>query len=504
MIQRADGYGPPDRLGGWADLLGGRLKGADESTPVRALADDSRAVTRGAIFFARRGAADDGRRYVADAHARGAVAVVADAELSSTVPLIRVHDVAYALRVAADAWYERPQDDLDLVGITGTKGKTTTAWLAAAALRQAGVRTALFGTIAHEVGDGTSEPATNTTPGTLELRRLLAAARDRGARAAVMEVSSHALDQGRVAGLDFRAAVFTNLGRDHLDYHDGLDAYFAAKARLFQDLGVHATAVVNREDERWWQLQRVSRGRVLGFGEMPEADLRAHDIRLSAVETRFALTIAGERQIDVTTPLVGRHNVMNLVAAVGAVKALGVDVVEAARGASGVTGVPGRLERIRPSGDLNVFVDYAHTEEALREVLTFLTELGGSSLVCVVGCGGDRDRTKRPLMARAAAELAETAVLTSDNPRTEDPLDILGDMVAGLDEADRQRVLVEPDRREAIRRAVLEARPGACVVIAGKGHETYQIQGTEKIPFDDAKEVRAALALRLRALERVE
>jgi UDP-N-acetylmuramoyl-L-alanyl-D-glutamate--2,6-diaminopimelate ligase len=353
--------------------------------------------------------------------------------------------------------------------------------------------------VAYDLCDGPPLPAGNTTPGVLELRRLLARARKAGCTSAVMEVSSHALDQRRTAGLDFRAGVFTNLASDHLDYHKTREAYFEAKAKLFAGLPTWGTAVLNREDPVWPRLAALCRGPVLTYGERPEADLKAVKIALSAQRTAFRLMVAGDGAVDVTTPLVGRHNVLNFLAAVGAAMGLGVDAVAAAEGASRLEGVRGRLERVEEPGDLHVFVDYAHTEDALRQVLSFLTHVGATPLTCVIGCGGDRDRTKRPKMARVAAEMAERAVFTSDNPRTEEPRAILAEMLAGLTPEQKNRALVEVDRREAIRRAVLEAPSGASVLVAGKGHEAYQIVGTQKLPFDDVTEVREALRLRAKS-----
>jgi UDP-N-acetylmuramoyl-L-alanyl-D-glutamate--2,6-diaminopimelate ligase len=485
---------PPRTLADWARRLGGRLAGPAAAVPPGAaglptgLADDSREVLPGHLFFARRGRAADGLAFARAAVAAGAAAVVTDDEVPADLPALLVPDVAAALEAAADLWYARPQDALDLVAVTGTKGKTTTARLVAAALRGAGVPTAVLGTIGHDLGAGPPEPAANTTPGLLA--------------AAVLEVASHALDPGRTAGLAVRAALFTNLGRDHLDYHGDLEAYLAAKRRLFEGLERSAAAVLNATDPVCPRLAAACRGPVLTYGDVAGADLRAEGVQLAADRTRFRLR-AGERDpIAVETPLVGRHNVLNLLAAVGAATTLGVDLADAVRGAESLAGVRGRLERVTPSGDLHVFVDYAHTEESLREVLGFLRGVGAVPLTCVIGCGGDRDRTKRPRMARAAAELAERAILTSDNPRTEDPARILDDMTAGLDDALRARTLVLPDRREAIRRAVAEAPPGGTVLVAGKGHEDYQILGTTKVPFDDAEEARTALRPRLPASER--
>lgn len=490
---------PPRTLSELAHLLGGALRGAAPGARLAGLSDDSRSVLAGEAFFARPGSKVDGAAFAADAVRRGAAVVVSEEDLPASLPLLRVGDAAEALRLAADAWYGRPQDGLDLVGVTGTKGKTTCTYLTASALRHAGRRTAVIGTISYDVGDGAPIPANNTTPGVLELRRLFARARAAGNTAVAMEVSSHALDQGRTAGLDFRAGVFTNLASDHLDYHRTPEAYFEAKARLFDALPSWGTAVLNREDPVWHRLADRVRGRVLTYGEPAECDLRAERITLSAQRTAFRLVVAGEGAVDVSTSLVGRHNVLNLLGAVGAAIGLGVDPVRAAAGASLLEGVRGRLERVPGSGDLHAFVDYAHTEDSLRQVLSFLANVGALPLTCVIGCGGDRDRTKRPRMARVAAELAAQAVFTSDNPRTEDPQAILDEMLTGLSPEQRARALVVLDRREAIRRAVLAAPSGSTVLVAGKGHEDYQIVGAAKLPFDDVTEVREALALRAAA-----
>lgn len=484
-----------------AELLAAEVRGRAD-VAITGLADDSRLVEAGNVFFARRGPLADGSTYARAAAEQGAVAVVASAPLDIDVPTLVVPDVHAALVRAADAWYGAPQDDLTLVGITGTKGKTTTAWIAAAALRACELKPAVLGTIAHDLGEGRTEASENTTPGVLALRRLLARARDAGCKAAVLEVSSHALDQLRTAGLAFKAAVFTNLASDHLDYHGDPDSYAAAKAKLFEGLASTSTAVLNREDAAWTRMASCTRGSVLTYGTSPEADLRAADIVLTPHSTRFRLHVAGDGQRDVTTTLVGMHNVLNLLAALGACAGLGLDPIVAAEGAAAVGQVPGRLERVeREHGedDIDVFVDYAHTEDALRQVLVFLRSVGAVPVTCVIGCGGDRDRSKRPRMARVAIEQADVAVFTSDNPRSEDPAAILADMGSGLDPAERARSTVIADREAAIRHAIRTAPVGATVLVAGKGHETYQLLGTERLPFDDAAICRDALRARASA-----
>jgi UDP-N-acetylmuramoyl-L-alanyl-D-glutamate--2,6-diaminopimelate ligase len=494
----------PRTAGALAALLGGapagvRLVGAPPATPVKGLADDSRDVRAGDAFFARSGSRVEGSGYARAALASGAALVVAREVVAHDVPTLLVPDVEAALRAVADAWWGTPQEALDLVGITGTKGKTTTSWLVRGALAAAGRRCAVLGTIAYDVGDGVPRDASNTTPGALALRRLLADARDAGSTACAMEVSSHALHQGRVEGLDFRVAVLTNLASDHLDYHETPEAYFEAKALLFSRLDPTATAVLHRDDPSWARFAAKTRSRVVTYGTRPECDVRASDVRLAADGTTFRVAFAGDGDVEVRTPLVGRHNVANLLGAIAAAKALGVEGVVAAEGAAAVSGIRGRLERVEPSGDLHVFVDYAHTEDALRQVLGFLNTVGALPLTCVFGCGGDRDRTKRPRMGAVAAELSDRVIVTSDNPRTEDPQRILREVEAGIAPGSRATASTVADRREAIRRAILEAPAGSTVLVAGKGHEDYQIVGAAKVPFDDVTEARAALALRAAA-----
>jgi UDP-N-acetylmuramoyl-L-alanyl-D-glutamate--2,6-diaminopimelate ligase len=481
-----------------ATTAGVRLVGADASLRISGLVDDSREAAPGTVFFARSGTKSDGLGFVRAARAAGSVLVVARELSASDVPTLLVPDVEAALREAADAWYGRPQDAIDLVGITGTKGKTTTSYLTRGALAASGRRCAVIGTIAYDVGDGRLREAPNTTPGALALRQLLAQARDAGSTACVMEISSHALDQARVEGLSMKVGVLTNLASDHLDYHKTPAAYFEAKSKLFSGLAPASTAVLNREDAAWARFAARSRCRVVTYGGGPECDFRATHVELAADGTTFRLAVGSEAEIEVATPLVGRHNIANLLAAVAAASALGVDPVTAVEGATSVRGVRGRLERVEPSGDLHVFVDYAHTEDALRQVLGFLRTVGALPITCVFGCGGDRDRTKRPRMGAVAAELSDRTIVTSDNPRTEDPVEILFEIESGIPSAARGHVTTVADRREAIRRAILEAPAGSTVLVAGKGHETYQILGTTKVPFDDVAEAKEALALRAR------
>jgi len=476
---------------------------------VSRVTSDSRTVTPGTAFFAVRGSQQDGHDFAAEAARRGAAAVVAERQVSChPAPLARVADARRALALAAARLEGNPGEALSLAGVTGTNGKTTVAWLVDACLRQAGVPSGLVGTVTYRWPGG-ERPAPHTTPDAVALQALLAEMRRAGARAAVLEVSSHALDQERVAGLPFRTAGFTNLTRDHLDYHGDLERYFRAKRRLFAEgLAPGGVAVVNGDDPFGIRLYRelAAAGRTAWrFGVGAGAELRAHAVEMSLAGIEASLeTPAG--LLALRSPLVGAHNLENLLLAAGMALGLGLAPAAVAAGLSASPGAPGRLERIERGG-VNAFVDYAHTDDALRRVTEALRRLAPRRLLVVFGCGGDRDRGKRPLMGEAAGRAADLSVVTSDNPRGEEPLAIIGEILPGLERAGARRLeaaaaraggsgyAVVPDRREAIALALAAARPGDVVLIAGKGHEAYQITGSERRPFDDREEARRALGI---------
>ena len=457
---------------------------------VSGLAADSRKAGPGTLFLAVPGAKEDGAAYAAEAVRRGAAAVLAAHPLDLPVPVVVVPDLRAVAADLAAAWFGRPALSLACVGITGTKGKTTTAFLLHAILESAGMPSGLLGTVEYRVGERRL-PAPNTTPGPLELQELLASMVAEGCRAVAMEVSSHALEQRRTRGLPFRAAVLTNVTSDHLDYHGTFEAYREAKGLLFADLGADAAACINDGDPSAPWFAARTRGRVLRFGFGPTCEVAAEGAEAGPDGVAFTLRIGGARA-SVRSPLLGRHNIENMLAAAAAAHGLGLPADAIASGLARLSGVPGRLERV-DDGSLGfrVLVDYAHTEDSLRRVLGFLRPVTPGRLLVLGGCGGDRDRTKRPLMARAMAEMADEAVFTSDNPRTENPADILAQMSAGVPAG--APVTVIPDRREAIRRIVARARRGDTVLIAGKGHETYQVLGDRTVPFDDREEARKAL-----------
>jgi UDP-N-acetylmuramoyl-L-alanyl-D-glutamate--2,6-diaminopimelate ligase len=475
---------------------------------VRGVACDSRRVRPGDVFFALAGAADDGRRFVGDALAAGAVAVVgADVEVRSTVPVVRVRHPRHALGVCAARASGEPSRRVVLAGVTGTNGKTTVTHLLESIWRAAGTHPGLIGTVAYR-WEGAERPAPHTTPDAPTVNGLLAEMLAAGTTHVAMEVSSHALAQARVDGLHFDAVALTNVTRDHLDYHRDFADYVAAKRRLFTDvLGASAkaapAAVINVDRAEGAAIADAARGRVLRVRRAGAADVTASEIQTTLAGSRGVLHLGGER-VPFTVALVGEPHVENALLAAGVAWALGVAPETIATGLGRAAAPPGRLEQIVGPG-FTVIVDYAHSPDALGRLLGTLRAMTDARLITVFGCGGDRDRGKRPLMGRAAGTLSDVVLVTSDNPRTEDPGRILADIEPGVRDAglaplaaaaNGRGYLVEPDRRAAIRMAIERARDGDVVVVAGKGHEDYQIVGTTKHHFDDREEVRAALGTR--------
>ncbi|MFT7537227.1 MAG: UDP-N-acetylmuramoyl-L-alanyl-D-glutamate--2,6-diaminopimelate ligase [Hyphomicrobiaceae bacterium] len=482
---------------------------------VDGLAFHSAEVRPGNLFFAIRGTKNDGTVFAQQAIARGAVAIVAEEPLSLSVPVLVVDNVREALADAARFYYRDPSKAISVIGVTGTNGKTTTGHLIRACLQADRRQVGLIGTIAYEFG-GRRIPASNTTPDPVRIHGYLREMADRFASACVMEVSSHSLDQDRVRGVHFAVGVFTNLSQDHLDYHGDMESYLQAKARLFRALRPGSTAVLNRDDPASIRMaEELETGvNIMWYGMSPEADIRAEDIQPGPDGTRLRIVMPNGAA-ELFLPIVGSHNVENALAAAATALALGASELTVASALEDARAVPGRLELVEPPGGMmrggrvRTFVDYAHTPDALDKVCETLADVCEGDLHVVFGCGGDRDRSKRAPMARAVARHARFAYLTSDNPRSEDPALIIRDMVAGLDTDDRG---VDPhasegversfdlyeviDRAEAIRLACQQAKPGDTVLIAGKGHETYQVFKDSVIPFDDRLEAGRALAAR--------
>jgi UDP-N-acetylmuramoyl-L-alanyl-D-glutamate--2,6-diaminopimelate ligase len=464
---------------------------------IRGVAEDSRKVQPGDLFIARPGAKSDGARFVSDAQKRGAVAVVTQQPIAGCpLPQALVNDAAVAASHLANLFLGRPSETLDVVGITGTKGKTTATYLLRHLLNKFKKPCGVIGTV--EIDDGkTRREADQTTPSAIDVAGYLAAMRANGCKAAGIEVSSHALDQGRVAGVRFAGAAFTNLTGDHMDYHQTMENYAAAKARIFESLDESAVAVVNHHDDWSWRMVRDCRARIVRFGFSEDCDYRAADYKVSSDGTHFILHTP-DGQAEVHMALVGKHNIENALAATAlACEVFGLSVHQISAGLKDAAGAPGRLQAVRCGQPFAVLVDYAHTDDALEKVLTALRPLCKGKLRVMFGCGGDRDRTKRPRMARVAQKLADVVYVTSDNPRTEDPADIIAQICSGLTTKGGS-VFEEIDRGKAIEQIISDASPGDVVLLAGKGHENYQIIGTEKRHFDDAEE--AARVLQSRAV----
>jgi len=465
---------------------------------VPSIAIDSRAVARGGLFVAVKGSAADGHRFVHDAINQGAKVVVVEDDASvddafcmhtGTVKVV-VPDSKAALAAISAEFYGRPADRLRLVGVTGTNGKTTTTSLIHALLSGGAGgsgRAGLIGTIEVKFGD-TARPATHTTPGPPELHAILAEMEKAGCSSVVMEVSSHALDQRRVEGLRFAAAVFTNLTRDHLDYHDTMESYFEAKKSLFTTLDGGAAAVINVDDEWGRRLAGESAGKVMTYAIDADADLRAVGVEPSPSGMKFTMTYLGAT-VGVETTLAGRFNVSNLLATAGVGLSMGMTLEEIGARIGTFPAVRGRFEPVRYPDGRTAIIDYAHTPDALEKTITALRESllreGGGRIITIFGCGGNRDRKKRPLMGRVAASLSDVTIVTSDNPRDEDPEAIIDEILAGIDT--RGEVYRESDRAKAISMGLQMARKGDVVLVAGKGHEEVQVIGNRRLPFSDRK-----------------
>jgi UDP-N-acetylmuramoyl-L-alanyl-D-glutamate--2,6-diaminopimelate ligase len=470
---------------------------ANGDLKIANVAYDSRKISPGGLFVAVRGEKTDGNKFVADALGHGAVAVASEQPRPDAFPAyvvwVEVPDARKALAIIAANYFGRPAEVLKLVGVTGTNGKTTTAYLVDSILRAAGCQVGLLGTVSYRLVRET-RPAKRTTPESLDLQRILGDVVRSGGTHAVLEASSHALAMDRLWGCPFAVAIFTNLTRDHLDYHESFDEYFAAKRRLFEGTGAGAPSVgvINQDDPYGMRLSGLA-ARTLTYGLENGADITtSRKLALSSTGLEFtAATPAGK--IEVKSRLVGRINVYNILAAIGAGVALELSREVIAAGIAQLASVPGRFERIELGQPFLVVVDYAHTDDALRNLVSTAKELVPEGrIITLFGCGGDRDRTKRPLMGEAAGRGSDLVVLTSDNPRSEDPLLIINDAIVGVQRTDA-KCFVEPDRERAIEIALDQARPGDIVLLAGKGHETTQVLRDRTIALDDRDVARRIL-----------
>lgn len=455
---------------------------------------DSRLVKEGSLFFCIKGHHLNGHHFVRQAEMNGAAAIIAQEKISAPLPVVYVSDSHRALAMVADYYYGRPSRGLHLIGVTGTNGKTTITYLVQAIQEAAGVHTGLIGTMGmHYMSHFV--PVDNTTPEVHLIHKNLAAMKNEGAASVVMETSSNALYDGRVRGCDFNVGIFTNLTEDHLDLHGTMKDYMYAKSLLFSQLGNTydpdriKVAVLNVDDKVSAVYRHMTAAAVITYGIDNEADFRAEDIRITPVGTTFTLVAEGKRYF-VQMKLIGKFSVYNVLAALAACSVKHLDMVKMIEAVENVSGVPGRFETVHAGQDFTVIVDYSHTPDSLENALTTIKEFAKKRIITVVGCGGDRERGKRPVMAKIAVDYSDQVILTSDNPRTEDPNEILREMEAGVTGRDYRKIV---DRREAIRYAVQHAETGDIILIAGKGHETYQIVGTVKHHFDDREAAREAI-----------
>ena len=487
------------RLKRLAALIEGAQIIGDPDTIVTDIVQDSRQASRGAMFVAMQGAHVDGHSFIPEVIKKGAAVIMTEQAIEppAGTAVLKVPALDAALQIVVPAFWDYPGRQLRMIGITGTNGKTTTSYLIRAILREAGRKTGLIGTIQILIGDK-KLPVHNTTPNVVDLQRILATMVDEGMEYAVMEVSSHALDQDRVAGCEFDTAVFTNLTQDHLDYHKTMKNYRLAKAKLFAGLAAGTkpgkTAVVNIDDEAGaFMLEHTTAERITYAIKDEKADLRAVEVRLHASGADFAVQ-GGFGRIKLQLAITGLFNVYNVLGAVGAALAEEIPVGVIEKALTAFRGVPGRFELIDCGQPFAVVVDYAHTPDGLENILRTAREITPHHIITVFGCGGDRDRTKRPIMGRIAAELSDAVIATSDNPRSEDPTSILAEVMTGVREKiGNKAVEAIPDRRQAIFVAIAMAHPGDTVIIAGKGHEDYQILKDKTIHFDDREVAREAL-----------
>jgi UDP-N-acetylmuramoyl-L-alanyl-D-glutamate--2,6-diaminopimelate ligase len=497
------GHSMPGLTAGQSIKLSALLAGVEGSVPasasdldIRQVVCDSRKVQPRALFFALHGAKADGNAFIRDAVARGSVAIASEdappATMPSSVAWIRVAHARKALAITAANFFGHPAAALQLVAVTGTNGKTTTTSLVDAIIKASGAKTGLFGTIAYHTPTG-DYPAPNTTPESVDLQGFLAEIRDAGGRYGVLEASSHSLAMDRLWGCHFAAAVFTNLTREHMDYHKTFEDYFAAKLRLFEGTGAGTpdTAVLNIDDEYGKRLKGLAKN-VVTYGLDSSAQLTTRKFQLTFSGLSFmAQTPKGK--IDIESSLVGRINVYNILAAIGAAQALGLSNEVIATGIRNLKNVSGRFQPIAMGQPFLVVVDYAHTDDALENLIRTARELNAKGrIITLFGCGGLKDRTKRPVMGEVSGRLSDLTILSSDNPKTEDPLKIISDIVVGLQKT-QGKYIIEPDREKAIGLAIDEARAGDILLLAGKGHENYQILADRTLEFDDREVARRAL-----------
>jgi len=462
--------------------------------PIKGISCNSKNVSDGFIFVAIKGNRQDGNKFIREAIARGAKTVIVDDARQSKaagkgkVSFIAVKDTRKALAKLAAEFYNHPSSKIKVVGITGTNGKTTITYLIEALLKKSGSSPAVIGTINYRFKDKIIV-SKNTTPGPVELESMLADMLRQGVDYCLMEVSSHALHQERVGGIGFHSAIFTNLTQDHLDYHKTLENYFRTKAKLFRNMSPNTFAVINNDDNYGKRLKKLTRAKIITYGIDTNARVMARDIEFDCKRTRFHL-VCPEGKIILSSRLIGKHNVYNILAAVAWALGEGIKLSTIKSAIEEFDFVPGRLQRIVSRSKFSVFIDYAHTEDALKNVINSLRHLSKGKIIVVFGCGGERDKTKRPKMGKTVTRLSDFAVITNDNPRSEGPLDIIEDIKRGIT---KKNYCVIPDRLKAIKKSLSLAGPGDIVLVAGKGHENHQITKGRIAHFDDQEAVRKCL-----------
>lgn len=466
-----------------ANIIKGATEHNTKESTIKGVTEDSRKVKEGFAFVAISGTNEDGNKYVTDAINRGASVIVSESNFPTlSSPQIVVPNAREALAIICSAFYNHPEEKLVAVGITGTNGKTTTSYLLKSILEHAGNRVGLVGTIRHEIGERMI-PAQMTTPSASEIYEYLAQMVSADLTHVVLETSSHALSQHRVKGLNFAVGIFTNITQDHLDYHKNMDDYFQAKSILFKDLSENSTAVLNADEDCFDKLKNLTKAKIIGYSIEKESDVYATDIDSNLNGSSFVLHYNNETA-KINTSLVGIYNISNILSAAASAFALGVAFDNVVSGIQSVKGVPGRVEKVDCGQNFKVVVDYAHTPDALDSLLSNMRKVCSNRLICVFGCGGDRDTSKRPQMGKVVENLSDVAVVTSDNPRSEEPDDIIKMIIDGMSKKSIKKI-VEADRYKAIELALAEANEDDLVVVAGKGHETYQKFKDQVRFFDD-------------------
>ncbi|MCX5632303.1 MAG: UDP-N-acetylmuramoyl-L-alanyl-D-glutamate--2,6-diaminopimelate ligase [Phycisphaerae bacterium] len=463
------------------------LKLMDKPLPQRPrVCADSRKLRQGDIFVAIKGSKADGHDFIGQAAVTGARYIVTQKPVTvASAEVIQVEDTAEALGLLSQAYFDQPNSKLINLAVTGTNGKTTTTYLTRSIIAGAGHKCGLVGTVVIDLGSGTDDiESSMTTPDAFDLASISEKMIKAGSEYLIMEASSHAIEQNRLAGMNFKAAAFTNFTGDHLDYHKTMEAYLAAKLKLFDKLSPDVTAIINIDDPVWEVVAAVTKANRVFYSLDRETDLTADILSMDITGTVFDLNFQGQK-VRIKTPLIGRHNISNHLAAAGLAIGAGFSLKTIAEGLSKLNKVPGRLQKVSFSGDFTVLVDYAHTDDALKNVLSTLRPLCKKRLMVVFGCGGDRDKTKRPRMAQIVEQFADRIYVTSDNPRTERPATIIEDILKGFSNPTAENIKTEPDRKKAIEAVIKDAQAGDIVLIAGKGHENYQIIGTEKLHFSD-------------------